>query len=161
MFVSRADDADRRDTGGISTVRAGTGADTLYVMDDGDRDSVDCGPGHDRFRFTSAGVTSPPFEDRYLRCPPVGIRIAATGTRSAGTAGVVVKSHNALPVRARLTLRSSTGRRLATRRLVLRRGTNRVRFSVRRTVPAGTVAGLVRSATGDVLAVRRQVTFPG
>jgi hypothetical protein len=69
MFVSRADDADRRDDGGISTVRAGSGNDTLYVMSDGDRDMIDCGPGPDRFRFTEIGVRFPPRENRYRRCP--------------------------------------------------------------------------------------------
>jgi Ca2+-binding RTX toxin-like protein len=69
LFVSREDDADRRDNGGISTVRAGRGDDTLYVMSDGDRDLIDCGPGPDRFRFTQIGVRFPPRENRYRRCP--------------------------------------------------------------------------------------------
>lgn len=74
LFVSRQDDADRRDNGGISTVRAGRGNDTLYVMSDGDRDLIDCGPGPDRFRFTELGVRFPPRENRYRRCPPTRAR---------------------------------------------------------------------------------------
>ena len=162
VFVSRSDDADTRAKGGISTVRAGSGDDTLYVMSDGDRDSVDCGAGRDRFRFTELGVRWPPFEDRYLRCPPIGIQIAGTAARAGRTVSVIINSRNALPVRARLTLRSSAGRRLATQSLTLRRGANRVRFGTAGAVGGVLrVAGTVRSATGDELTVNRRVTFGG
>ena len=162
VFVSRSDDADTRAKGGISTVRAGSGNDTLYVMSDGDRDSVDCGAGRDRFRFTELGVRWPPFEDRYLRCPPIGITIAGTGTRAGRTASVSINSRNALPVRARLTLRSMAGRRLATQSVTLRRGANRVRFGTAGAVGGVLrVAGTVRSSTGDELTVNRRVTFGG
>ncbi len=162
VFVSRSDDADTRAKGGISTVRAGSGNDTLYVMSDGDRDSVDCGAGRDRFRFTELGVRWPPFEDRYLRCPPIGIQIAGTGTRTGRTVSVIINSRNALGVRARLTLRSSAGRRLATQSLTLRRGANRVRFGTAGAVGGVLrVAGTVRSSTGDELTVNRRVTFGG
>jgi hypothetical protein len=129
--------------GGHGVLTGGPGDDTFITGPDGDRDRVACGPGSDTIRFNDLMHRSPPLEDAYTRdCPPVGVKIARSGTISGRTARVTITAPRAVVFEALLVDAAHRERAGVTHpELHLRRGATTVAFTLTRRAASRLHAG--------------------
>ncbi len=122
-----------RGDNGPAVMRAGAGADRILLNPDHDRDTIDCGPGRDLLdvnnSFEHATV---PLNNRYVNCPPVGVRLPSSARLSgAGIAILAVTARGASRATARVLRPGGRSAGPEVRGLRLRRGRTAIRLRLR------------------------------